>query len=354
MIATASPMAIRSIESKVDALLKAVEQFRWDYLPRDPTEGFEAFVDAEGYDLAHAQVVRLALAALLVFERHLGPVESFGKVSPESHQEAVQRAGVALDRFASGTFAHRGGFSFDADPPAMFSNELTDALFYLATNAPSGLSDKSLATRPPKMLRALELCAGAGGQAIGLMSAGFRHVALYEKNGKRVRTLKRNWPTWEVRRADVRKISDDEFRQYRSIDVLAGGPPCEPFSQAGCGSGHRPEKDLFPEMIRSVKQVGPRAFMFENVLGMQDDARATEARYRRRDLYMGKRLISWALIAEDHIPLITYEPVAGQVIDGPPIRQCQYIRGQKLQAMRRCERRVHSSAHRQCRWSSST
>ncbi|TAZ83266.1 DNA (cytosine-5-)-methyltransferase [Rhizobium ruizarguesonis] len=274
MIAKASPTAIRAIESLVDALLEAIEQFRWDHLPRDPSEAFEPFVTWKEFAADHAHVVRLARAALLEFERYLGPVESFDEVQPGSHDEAVKLAGTALERFASGAFAHRGGFAFEADPPAMLSTELTDALFYLATNAPSASENGPLPTRPSRELRALELCAGAGGQAIGLMSAGFRHVALYEKGYKRARTLRKNWPAWKVRRADVRKISDEELARYRDVDLLAGGPPCEPFSQAGKGPGRHHDKNLFPEMIRAVRIVRPRAFMFENVPGITNDAHA--------------------------------------------------------------------------------
>ncbi|WP_179867902.1 DNA cytosine methyltransferase [Rhizobium anhuiense] len=275
MIAKASPNAVRLIESSVDALLEAIDQFRWDHLPRDASEEFEPFVTWKEYLADYARVVTLANSALLDFERHLGPVESMVEARPGSHEEAVKRAGDALGRFASGAFADRGGFAFETDPPAMLSTELTDALFYLASNPPSASEGGVLATRPPRRLRALELCAGAGGQAIGLMSAGFRHVALYEKSYTRARTLRKNWPTWKVRRADVRKITDEELAGYRGVDLLAGGPPCEPFSQAGKGAGRRSDENLFPEMIRAVKVVNPRAFMFENVPGLAHDWHAT-------------------------------------------------------------------------------
>lgn len=218
--------------------------------------------------------MKLAQIALDQFQRHLGSVESIPEGRPGSHEEALKRAGTALERFASGAFGDRGGFGFRADPPAILSNEMTDALFYLASNSSPASQIVGPTTKPLERLRALELCAGAGGQAIGLMSAGFRHVALYEKSHKRVRTLRKNWPTWKVRRADVRDITDDELLRYRGIDLLAGGPPCEPFSQAGTRTGRRHDKNLFPQMIRAVRIVRPRAFMFENVPGLAYDAHA--------------------------------------------------------------------------------
>jgi DNA (cytosine-5)-methyltransferase 1 len=301
LVAKAAPHAIRKIESKVDALLSEIDRFIFDFIPWDPTDGHDAFTDRDGYDAAHARVVHLARAALREFERYLGPVESLGSAAQGSHEEAIKNAANAINRFASGRFGHAGGFSFDADRPSMFSTELADALFYMATNIPPKQTNPAeLAVRPPKMLSALELCAGGGGQAIGLMSSGFSHRALYEKSGTRVQTLKRNWWHWNAKKADVRNIPDAEFQRYRKIDLLAAGPPCEPFSRAGARLGRRSDKDLFPQMIRAVAQVRPRAFMFENVPGMQDDAHAAYLASICADLaVLGYRVEIVRLNAED-------------------------------------------------------
>lgn len=269
-------LAIKSIESKVDALLKEIWQFRENFVARLDDNGFEEPEDRVRYDAAVVAIVKLARSAYRDVERHLGFVESFEVAEGDTHTEALWRAVVALQRFASGRFADGGGFSFDPERQDLHSTELADALFYLATNsAPLGSGPVELAVRPPRKLRAIELCAGGGGQAIGLMSAGFEHVALYEKLRRRVATLKRNWSSWNVRRVDIRDVPDSELAAYKEIDLLAGGPPCAPFSQAGNRLGRRHRDDLFPEMIRAVKIVGPRAFMFENVPGMKDTKHAS-------------------------------------------------------------------------------
>lgn len=115
--------------------------------------------------------------------------------------------------------------------------------------------------------RSLEICAGAGGQALGLEQAGFEHVALIEIENLACQTLKLNRPTWNVIEGDVRAFS---ATQYKEIDLLAGGVPCPPFSIAGKQLGHLDERDLFPEAIRLAKECAPKAILLENVRGLLD------------------------------------------------------------------------------------
>ncbi|MCC8025810.1 MAG: DNA cytosine methyltransferase [Clostridium sp.] len=116
-------------------------------------------------------------------------------------------------------------------------------------------------------LTCVEICAGAGGQALGLAMAGFAHVALVEYESDYCKILKENRPEWNIICADVR---DFDGYPYRGVDLLAGGVPCPPFSIAGKQLGKDDERDLFPEAIRLVKEIKPRAVMLENVRGFLD------------------------------------------------------------------------------------
>ena len=111
----------------------------------------------------------------------------------------------------------------------------------------------------------LELFSGAGGLALGLEQAGFEHVGLVECNRDAVKTLQWNRPEWKVLEEDVRRIS---FRDFGTVDLIAGGPPCQPFSIGGKARGYDDTRDMFPQAVRAVHELQPRAFMFENVRGL--------------------------------------------------------------------------------------
>lgn len=118
-----------------------------------------------------------------------------------------------------------------------------------------------------RTLTCVEICAGAGGQALGLAMAGFVHVALVEYEKDYCRILKQNRPEWNVICTDVH---DFDGTPYKGVDLLAGGVPCPPFSVAGKQLGKEDERDLFPEAIRLIKEIQPRAVMLENVRGFLD------------------------------------------------------------------------------------
>lgn len=118
---------------------------------------------------------------------------------------------------------------------------------------------------PPYRLTSLEICAGAGGQALGLHAAGFDALALYERNPAAAETLTANRWFGPVRCADVTEV---DFRPHRgNVDLVAGGVPCQPHSSMGKRKGRNDERDLFLEAVRLVDEVQPRAFFFENVKG---------------------------------------------------------------------------------------
>jgi DNA (cytosine-5)-methyltransferase 1 len=129
---------------------------------------------------------------------------------------------------------------------------------------------RSLATtelKVPRRLVALEICAGGGGQALGLELAGFEHAAVVEIEGAACATLRANRPSWNVVETDLRSF---DGKPFKGIDLLAGGVPCPPFSVAGKQLGADDERDLFPDALRLVREMKPRAVMLENVRGLAD------------------------------------------------------------------------------------
>ncbi len=114
----------------------------------------------------------------------------------------------------------------------------------------------------------IEVCAGAGGQALGLERAGFDHLACVEMDAAACATLRRNRSRWNVIEQDLRLWSPHPELLEPRVDLLAGGVPCPPFSLAGQQLGRDDERDLFPEMLRLVDEIRPRAVMIENVRGL--------------------------------------------------------------------------------------
>jgi DNA (cytosine-5)-methyltransferase 1 len=119
---------------------------------------------------------------------------------------------------------------------------------------------------PVGELTSVEICAGAGGQALGLEQAGFGHEAVVEIDPDACETLRRNrGDTWKVIEDDVASVDGSSFR---GVDLLAGGVPCPPFSIAGKQLGAGDDRDLFPQALRLVAEAGPRAVLLENVPGL--------------------------------------------------------------------------------------
>ncbi|WP_319469669.1 DNA cytosine methyltransferase [uncultured Pseudodesulfovibrio sp.] len=139
----------------------------------------------------------------------------------------------------------------------------------------------------------VELCAGAGGQALGLEQAGFSHEALIEIEKPACNTLLHNRPEWNVLNMDLRDFSGTP---YKGVDLVAGGVPCPPFSKAGKQLGAKDERDLFPEAVRIADEVRPKAILLENVRGFLDDVFAD---YRNKLKSKLKKLgyaVDWKLL----------------------------------------------------------
>jgi len=133
-------------------------------------------------------------------------------------------------------------------------------------------------------MKSVELFAGAGGLAMGVTLAGFESQAVVEwdkwacdtirQNQKRDYPLVRNWPLWE---GDVREF--DWSALPEGIDLLAGGPPCQPFSMGGKHRAHGDQRDMFPATVEIVRALRPKAFIIENVKGLTRSSFANYYQY---------------------------------------------------------------------------
>ena len=119
----------------------------------------------------------------------------------------------------------------------------------------------------------IELFCGTGGMALGLQNAGFRHKTLYEWDKSCCDNIKANIDAgyngitnWNVCQSDVRNVSYDGLAG--NINMISGGPPCQPFSVGGKAQANNDKRDMFPEAVRAVREIMPEVFIFENVRGL--------------------------------------------------------------------------------------
>jgi DNA (cytosine-5)-methyltransferase 1 len=126
------------------------------------------------------------------------------------------------------------------------------------------------------MARSVELFAGAGGMALGMLRAGFEHDQLVELHKAPCEILRTNaqrdpalWKSESTRQMDVGEwLRESATQGLRDIDLVAGGPPCQPFSIGGARAGHADERNMFPVAIDVVRELRPKTFVFENVPGL--------------------------------------------------------------------------------------
>jgi DNA (cytosine-5)-methyltransferase 1 len=142
-------------------------------------------------------------------------------------------------------------------------------------------------------LSVLEICAGAGGQALGVDHAGFELAAAVEIERDMCSTLRRNRPDWKIIEDDIRNV---DGKQFRGIDLLAGGVPCPPFSIAGKQLGRDDERDLFPEALRLVEESRPAAVMIENVRGFASERFASYREKLFRKLHSLGYAVEWDVL----------------------------------------------------------
>ena len=127
--------------------------------------------------------------------------------------------------------------------------------------------NEELDTVPLRVFSSVELFAGGGGLALGMETAGFRHVLLNEFDHDACETLRHNRPGWNIIEGDIHNV---DFSPYRdAVDFISGGFPCQAFSYAGKRLGFEETRGtLFFELARAVKEIRPKVFMCENVKGL--------------------------------------------------------------------------------------
>ena len=133
-------------------------------------------------------------------------------------------------------------------------------------------------------MRSVELFAGCGGLALGLSRANFRHELVIERDEHAYKTLEENkrrcvehFKSWPIIHGDVSSV---DYRWLKErIDLVSGGPPCQPFSIGGKHLGPVDSRNMWPEAIRAVRVLQPKAFLFENVRGLLRPAFSTYLDY---------------------------------------------------------------------------
>lgn len=121
-------------------------------------------------------------------------------------------------------------------------------------------------------MRSLEIFSGCGGLAFGVAEAGFDHVMVIENDKNACATLAFNkeggvlhFADWNISASDAQEV---DFTRAGSVDLVSGGPPCQPFSIGGKHKGPTDKRNMWPEAIRAVRELSPKGFLFENVRGL--------------------------------------------------------------------------------------
>ncbi|MCB1561065.1 MAG: DNA cytosine methyltransferase [Xanthomonadales bacterium] len=136
-----------------------------------------------------------------------------------------------------------------------------------------------------KKATSIELFTGAGGLALGLEASRWKHLALVERNRDACETLALNQrceqplaKDWRILSDDVRNIRYERITRRR-VDMVAGGPPCQPFSLGGKHRAYNDHRDMFSEAVRAVRELRPKCFLFENVKGLLRQSFSTYFNY---------------------------------------------------------------------------
>lgn len=126
------------------------------------------------------------------------------------------------------------------------------------------------------MASSLEIFSGVGGLAHGLELSGVQHKAFVEINKDACNSLLANYGGISIFNTDIQRFNYDPIG---TVDIVAGGPPCQPFSLGGKGKGLNDDRDMFPEAVRAIRETQPKVFIFENVKGLLRDSFATYFNY---------------------------------------------------------------------------
>lgn len=144
-----------------------------------------------------------------------------------------------------------------------------------------------------KTLHAVDLFSGAGGLSLGLSMAGWSLDTSIEFNEVAVETHRINMPNVSHICDDVRGVN---FKQFKGIDLIAGGPPCQPFSVSGKQLGSNDTRDMIPQFIRAVKESRPKAFLMENVAGLTTKKFMPYLQQQIEELVQLKYKVQWVVL----------------------------------------------------------
>lgn len=160
------------------------------------------------------------------------------------------------------------------------------------------------------MHNSIELFSGTGGLALGLQEAGFNHAALFEWDKHSCANISANIQSgtcgyvkdWNVFQTDVRDV---DFSPYEGkVQLVSGGPPCQPFSMGGKGLAYNDRRDMFPQAVRAVREIRPEAFVFENVRGLLRKSFASYFNYILLQLTYPEITAQDGMAWTDHLALL--------------------------------------------------
>jgi DNA (cytosine-5)-methyltransferase 1 len=151
-------------------------------------------------------------------------------------------------------------------------------------NVPNLRPETLMPILPASGLNYLSLFSGGGGLDLGFERAGYDHVASFEILDKVANNLALNRPSWKVHGGEAGDVTKQDWRQYAAkVDVMHGGPPCQPFSMAGKQRGSEDMRDMIPEYVRAIQTVKPAAFVLENVPALLS---------RKFEEYVGREILT--------------------------------------------------------------
>lgn len=258
--------ATRNVDKGAAELLSLLQAYR----PKNMT-------DQRRLD-AHARIRASATALLPNFVSAYGsydvPIAGILRMPMHVSERPLALAYAAIDALAEGHFGGEFGLALDRSSlEVQWSTNFQECIQPITSTVASDTFDivteepAPLTSLPTRKLTVVELCAGAGGMSLGLEDAGYHPLALFEFDKHAAATLRLNRPLWNVVEGDIRQV---DFTAYRpaGVDLLVGGPPCQGYSIDGKGLGKDDPRDLLLECARAVREMLPRAFVFENVVGL--------------------------------------------------------------------------------------
>ena len=116
------------------------------------------------------------------------------------------------------------------------------------------------------MLQAIDLFAGAGGLTLGFKASGVKTICAVEMVAIRVETFSRHTPGADIENADIQYVDLSRFKG--KVELVYGGPPCQPFSSGGLRKAHADARNMVPSFIEVLRTIKPEAFLMENVPGL--------------------------------------------------------------------------------------